>query len=67
VNNMSLMIPGHVSAWVDKCQQNIEKMQQNKIDPEVFRQQYVVLATIVKVAEGDAYFAGTQYVFPPIV
>ena len=50
--------------WVDKCQQNIERMQRDGIDAPTFRQQYMILSTIVKVADNDAYFAGTQYVFP---
>ncbi len=59
-----MIIDGQVIAWIDKCQQNIDRMQKNGIDVEVFRQQYQILATIVKVAEGDAYFSGTQYIFP---
>lgn len=58
------MIPGQVSVWIDKCEQNIQRMQKNGIDPETFRQQYAILATIVQVAQGKAYFLGTQYVFP---
>jgi hypothetical protein len=50
--------------WVDKCQQNSERMQRDGINPEEFRQQYQILRTIVRVIEGDAYFSGTQYKFP---
>jgi hypothetical protein len=60
-----MVIPEQVAAWIDRCQQNIERMQRDGIDPAEFRQQYMILSTIVKVAERDAYFAGTQYRFPP--
>lgn len=60
-----MVIPEQVAVWIDRCQRNIEKMQQNGIDPAAFRQQYMILSTIMKVANNDAYFAGTQYVFPP--
>ena len=56
--------PEHVVMWIDKCQQNIERMQRNGISPAEFRQQYQILATIVRVIDGDAYFAGTRYHFP---
>ena len=60
-----MVIPGQVVSWIDKCQQNIEKIQSaDRIDADYFRQQYVILATITKVADGNAYFAGTQYIFP---
>lgn len=59
-----MVIPEQVAVWIDRCQRNIEKMQAGEIDPEVFRQQYSILATIQKVADSDAYFSGTQYIFP---
>ena len=59
-----MVIPEQVAIWIDKCQQNIERMQRDGIDPQTFRQQYMILATIMKVVSNDAYFAGTQYVFP---
>ena len=60
-----MVIPGQVVSWIDKCQQNIEKIQSaDTIDVNYFRQQYAILSTIVKVADGTAYFAGTQYIFP---
>ena len=60
-----MVIPGQVIAWIDKCQQNITKIQDaEKIDATVFRHQYSILSTIVKVADGQAYFTGTQYTFP---
>ena len=59
-----MVIPEQVALWIDKCQQNIERMQRDGIDAPTFRQQYLILSTIVKVADNDAYFAGTQYVFP---
>lgn len=61
---MANVAPGQVNMWVDKCQQNIERMQRDGIDPAEFRAQYQILSTIVKVIEGDAYFSGTQYKFP---
>jgi hypothetical protein len=59
-----MVIPDQVAVWIDRCQRNIEKMQENGIDAAAFRQQYMILSTIMKVADNDAYFAGTQYVFP---
>jgi hypothetical protein len=59
-----MVIPEQVATWIERCQLNIEKMQSDGIDPSTFRQQYAILATIMKVANNDAYFAGTQYVFP---
>ena len=59
-----MMIPGQVMAWLDRCQQNIERMQRDGVDPKEFRMQYSILNTIPKVAAGDAYFLGTQYKFP---
>ena len=59
-----MVLSEQVVMWVDKCQQNVERMQRDGIDAAEFRQQYMILSTIVKVAEGRAYFAGTQYVFP---
>ena len=61
---MATVVPGQVAMWVDKCQQNIERMQRDGINPEEFRQQYQILRTIVRVIEGDAYLSGTQYKFP---
>lgn len=59
-----MVLSEQVIMWIDKCQQNVERMQKNGLDAEEFRQQYMILSTIVKVAEGRAYFTGTQYVFP---
>jgi hypothetical protein len=59
-----MVIPDQVAVWIDRCQRNIEKMQENGIDAATFRQQYMILSTIMKVADSDAYFTGTQYVFP---
>jgi uncharacterized protein YktA (UPF0223 family) len=57
------MVPAQVIAWIDKCQQNIERMQQDGIDKDNFFQQYNILSQIVKVVHGEAYFSGTQYNF----
>jgi len=59
-----MIIPGHVDMWLDKCRQNIQKLQKGELPLEEFRQQYTILQTITKVSEGRAYFHGTQYVFP---
>ena len=58
-----MMISGQVLVWLERCQQNIERMQRDGVDPSEFRQQYRILSTIPKVASGDAYFLGTQYSF----
>ena len=58
-----MIIPGQVLTWLDRCQQNIERMQRDGVDPSEFRHQYRILSTISKVAGGDAYFLGTQYSF----
>lgn len=56
--------PGQVILWIDKCQQNIERMQRTRIDAKEFRAQYGILANIVKVTRGESYFTGTQFRFP---
>ena len=60
-----MMISGQVLAWLDKCQSNIERMQCDGVAASDFRDQYGILETIPKVAEGRAYFLGTTYKFHP--
>jgi hypothetical protein len=59
-----MMIPGQVGAWLFRCQQNIERMQREGIDPNEFRHQYAILSQLRKVASGDAVLHGTLHAAP---
>lgn len=54
----------HIIMWLDKCQQNIERMLQGEINAEELSAQYSILLNITKVCQGKAHFLGTQYQFP---
>ena len=60
-----MVITGQVVAWIDKCEQNIAKIQQSDaVTKEAIARQYAILATLINVVNDTAYLSGTQYQFP---
>lgn len=49
-----------VDMWLEKCEQNISKMEREGIDPVFLRQQYPVLNNLNKVINGRSFFTGIK-------
>lgn len=64
---MAVVHPGHLAAWIDRCQENLTELRQSYpgMTPaqrlEAVRSQYHILSKIKDVCAGRAYFAGAPH------
>lgn len=53
-----------VDVWLERCNQNIAKMEQDGYTLDDFRNQYGILHTVVGGISGRIHFSGVPFIWP---